>query len=74
MKSGVYRHKERTDLLYLLIGLAQQHDTHEEVIIYIPLFNRDGWDETPIMTYRSLKDFTQNFEWVSERQPKDKVE
>jgi len=70
MKSGVYRHLERDELLYLLIGLAQEHDTHQEVVVYVPLFKREGWDETPIMTYRSREDFEKNFEWVSDKQPK----
>jgi hypothetical protein len=69
MKAGIYRHCERTELLYLFIGLAQNHDTHEEAVVYIPLFNREGWEGTPLMTYRNRQDFEENFEWVSERQP-----
>jgi len=69
MKAGVYRHKLRNELLYLLIGLAQDHDSRKQVVVYVPLFIRENWDDTPIMTYRSLEDFEQNFEWVSERQP-----
>jgi hypothetical protein len=70
MKPGVYRHKKRTELLYLFIGLAQSHESHKEVVIYVPLFIREEWDGTPIMTYRTLEDFQENFEWISERQPK----
>lgn len=69
MQAGIYRHRERTELLYLFIGLAQDHGTHEEVVVYVPLFNREGWENTPVMTYRKREDFEQNFEWASERQP-----
>lgn len=69
MKAGVYRHKLRPELLYLFIGLAQDHDSRKQVVVYVPLFIRENWDDTPIMTYRSIEDFEQNFEWVSERQP-----
>jgi hypothetical protein len=70
MKPGVYRNRKRPELLYLFIGLAQNHDTHDEVIVYVPLFERKGWEDTPLMTYRAADDFQKNFEWVSERQPK----
>jgi hypothetical protein len=69
MKPGIYRHRERTELLYLFIGLAQEHDTHAEVVVYVPLFSRSGWEGTPVMTYRALENFQKNFEWVGERQP-----
>jgi hypothetical protein len=69
MKAGVYRHRTRTELLYLFIGLAQEHDTHHEVVVYVPLFSREGWEDSPIMTYRTKADFDKNFEWVSDRQP-----
>jgi hypothetical protein len=72
MKAGIYKHRQRTDLLYLLIGLAQNHDTHEEVVVYVPLFVREGWENTPVMTYRTREDFEKNFEWVSSRQPEPK--
>jgi hypothetical protein len=68
MKAGIYRHRVRTELLYLFIGLAQEHDSHKEVVVYVPLFIREGWEGTPIMTYRDIDDFQKNFEWVSDRQ------
>jgi hypothetical protein len=71
MKSGIYKHRQRTDLRYLFMGLAQNHDTHEEVVVYIPLFIREGWEGTPVMTYRTREDFEKNFEWVSDRQPEN---
>jgi hypothetical protein len=69
MRPGIYRHKKRPELRYLFIGLAQDHDTHKEMIVYVPLFNRQGWENTPVMTIRSSEDFISNFEWLSERQP-----
>ncbi len=66
MQSGVYQHN---DNFYLYIGLARSHDTDEEVIVYVPLFTRPEWAGTARMAFRTVEDFKQNFEWVSERLP-----
>lgn len=68
MKAGVYKYRERPELHYLFIGIAQDHDTHKEVVVYAPLFRREGWDGTPIMTYRAREEFEEKFEWVGDGQ------
>lgn len=69
MKPGVYRHKQYPELLYLFIGLARNHESDEEVIVYIPLFTRPEWKGTARMTYRTVENFNSTFEWVDERIP-----
>jgi len=69
MQAGVYRHKQHPELYYLLIGLAHHHDTKEEIIVYVSLFTRDTWSGVPRMTYRTVEDFFETFEWAGERQP-----
>lgn len=66
MQSGVYRHNNQ---YYLLIGLARNHDTNEEVIVYVPLLTKSEWSGTARMAFRTVEDFNQNFEWVGERLP-----
>lgn len=67
MKPGVYKHRKHPEFLYLFIGLARNHDTDEEVIVYVPLFTKPEWKGSARMTYRSVKDFENVFEWVGER-------
>jgi len=69
MKTGVYRHKEYPELLYLLIGLAHHHDSKDEVAVYVPLFTRPEWKGNSSMTFRSIDDFNKTFEWADERMP-----
>ena len=69
MKPGVYQHKQLPERYYLYIGLARNHDTNEEVIVYVPLFTKPEWAGTARMAFRTVGDFDENFDWVGERLP-----
>lgn len=70
MKAGIYVNKKHPQDKYLLIGLARQHYTNEEVIVYVPLRIEPQWAGTARMSYRTVEDFNENFEWVDDRLPK----
>lgn len=69
MKTGVYRHYKGH--LYLVLGVARQTETEEELVIYVPLYElpdaglplqarpRKNWDE-PV-------EGKPRFEYVGER-------
>ena len=40
MKSGVYRHYKGH--LYLVLGVARQTETNEELVVYVPLYDLPG--------------------------------
>lgn len=40
MKAGVYRHYKGH--LYLVLGIARQTETDEELVIYVPLYELPG--------------------------------
>lgn len=69
MKAGVYRHKQHPKDLYLFIGLARHHKTNEEFIVYVPLRVEKEWAGTARMALRTVQDFEETFEYVSERLP-----
>ena len=69
MKAGIYTNKKHPQDKYLLIGLARQHYTNEEVIVYVPLRVELEWAGTARMSFRTVEDFNENFEWVGDRLP-----
>ncbi|MCZ7439430.1 hypothetical protein O7598_23710 [Micromonospora sp. WMMC241] len=69
MRSGIYRHREHPELLYLFVGLAHHHDSMDEVVVYSPLFTRPDWSGRSILTYRTVEDFDSTFEWAGDRLP-----
>jgi hypothetical protein len=74
MKAGVYitRKNANDDCppgYVLFIGLARDHRTDEEVIVYVPLRTEPKWSGTARMTFRPIDDFNANFEWVGDRLP-----
>ena len=62
MKAGIYVNKKHPQDKYLFIGLARQHYTNEEVIVYVPLRVEAEWAGTARMSYRTVEDFNENFE------------
>ncbi len=70
MKAGVYVNKKHPEDKYLFIGLARQHHTNEEVIVYVPLRIKPEWAGTARMAYRTVDDFNEHFEWAGDRLPK----
>lgn len=69
MQAGVYANKKHPQDYYLLIGLARDHHTNEEIIVYVPLRVEPEWAGTARMAYRTVEDFKANFDWVGERLP-----
>lgn len=69
MKAGIYAHKRHPQDKYLLIGLARDHHTNEEVIVYVPLRIEPEWAGTARMSFRTVEDFNETFEWVDDRLP-----
>jgi len=69
MKAGIYVNKKHPRDKYLFIGLARQHYTNEEIIVYVPLRIEPEWAGTARMAYRTVEDFNENFEWVDDRLP-----
>jgi hypothetical protein len=69
MKAGVYSSKKHPQDKYLLIGLARQHYTNEEIIVYVPLRIEKEWAGTARMSYRTVQDFNEHFEWADDRLP-----
>lgn len=69
MNAGIYINKKRPNDKYLLIGLARHSHTNEEVIVYVPLRVEPEWAGTARMSYRTVEDFNENFEWVGDRLP-----
>jgi hypothetical protein len=69
MRAEIYTNKKHSQDKYLFIGLARQHYTNEEVIVYVPLRVEKEWAGTARTSYRTVEDFNENFEWADDRLP-----
>lgn len=69
MNAGVYEHDRHPGNYYLLLGLARDHHTGHEQVVYVSLRTEPEWAGTARMALRSQDDFEQNFTWVGDRQP-----
>lgn len=69
MQAGIYTNNKHPNDKYLFIGLARQHDTNEEIIVYVPLRVEPEWAGTARMCYRTVEDFNASFTWVGDRLP-----
>lgn len=69
MNAGVYEHDRHPGNYYLLIGLARDHHSDEEFVVYVPLRVEPEWAGTARMALRTPHDFTETFTWVGARLP-----
>jgi hypothetical protein len=69
MEAGVYEHNKHPGNYYLLIGLARNHYTDVEFVVYVPLRVESEWAGTARMALRTLQDFKDTFTFVGERLP-----
>lgn len=69
LTSGVYEHVRHPGHYYLLIGLARDHHTDEESVVYVPLRVEPEWAGTARMALRRVPDFLATFVWVGDRLP-----
>lgn len=69
MNAGIYEHKGHRGNYYLLIGLARDHHSDEEFIVYVPLRIEPEWSGTARMAIRPARDFERTFEWVGDVLP-----
>jgi hypothetical protein len=70
VNSGVYEHVRHPGNYYLLIGLARDHHTDEESVVYVPLRVEPEWAGSARMALRRVEDFDANFKWVGYRLPR----
>jgi hypothetical protein len=71
VNAGVYEHNKHPGNYYLLIGLARDHRTGDESVMYVPLRTEPEWRGTARMALRPVEDFEANFSWVGDRLPDD---
>lgn len=67
--AGVYEHVRHPGNYYLLLGLARDHHTDEESIVYVPLRVESEWAGTARMALRRPEDFAATFRFVGDRLP-----
>lgn len=67
--SGVFEHNRHPGNLYLALGIARDHHTDVEYVVYVPLRVEPEWAGTARMALRTVADFDANFTYVGERQP-----
>lgn len=69
LAAGVYEHDSHPDSFYLLIGLARDHDTDDEYVVYIPLRVDPEWAGSARMALRPLDEFLAKFTYRGLRLP-----
>jgi hypothetical protein len=69
MKPGIYEHRKHPGNYYLFIGLAADHATGHEQVVYLPLYMKPEWVGRPPMYTRTPENFEETFTWVGERLP-----
>lgn len=69
MNAGVYEHVRHPGHYYLLLGLAREHDTDVEKVVYVPLRVEVEWQGTARMALRPVVDFEATFRYVGDRLP-----
>lgn len=75
LPAGVYRHNDPTKVgpgsrgHYLLVVEARDHDTGEEKVVYVPLYDRAEWGDTLRASIRTRTDFESSFSHVGRGVP-----
>lgn len=69
INAGVWEHVRHPGNYYLFIGLARDHHTDEESVVYVPLRVEPQWAGTARMALRRVDDFLDTFTWVGDRLP-----
>ena len=72
MKWGVYRKligHTGVGQLYQFLGIAREHTTGEEAVVYIPLRIEPEWSGTVRWCYTPRANFEAKFEYVGEGLP-----
>lgn len=71
MNAGIYEHDRHPGNYYLFIGLARDHVTDIEYVIYVPLRVESEWAGTARMALRTVDDFHNTFTWIGDRLPSE---